>query len=876
MMDHNILQFLSPWTDQDDVLENVKNFTRILGWYPNEAIVEKDRSTFVEGHVFVEHGLDNTAVISFLNKDKILSDLKKSEKRKILSISYNNLTNLHYIIDRDQLNCINNLDKNEKIIYSRSISDINLHKIISEELGKTYNSEKVHKTLDEAFIDTIKKWRDRLYYDTNGLLDTISISNLFNVIIFLRAIEDHKKDRDTKETLITFIENYEIDNLVDLVKYTLHIYNIEESTPFINYKEIAEIDNAINLWIIKKIIAEFYESDYAPYPYDFAIMSKHSLSRIYEEFVKIFTTEYSSQTTLFGPQSTAKLVTPEKSGIVYTPEFIARFFARYSNELIKIEPNFGISMLEPAVGSGIFVRTFLEYQLAGETNKELIDKNFKNIDAFDINVTACKAANLSLALLYLSLTGNLPSFKFNIKHIDSLDWYLHNNTRNKYNLVISNPPFISYHDLPEEIRDKVKGVLHDTALGFPDLYFAFIKIAIESLQNDGIGMFVVPHTFMVSKSAGKLRSYLGKSTIIRAIVDLSSSLPFETADVYPILLIFQKVKSVGKIASQNISIVKADKNIGEALTKFLNNEEEVSSAFSFYKLDLPINESPWYLHTPAHRLLLETLKQHKPLSEYFDVRTGMTAGNKDIFIQSANAIVEHDKEIWAPFAADKELRAYDVLETKFAKQFFFYPYIDEKLLTENELKTGFPSTYKFLDKHRSKLQERAEFTKTNKTWFLPNRPRKPSFMMVPKLLTPHLCITPKFAYDIEGKFAIARSPYICLKQDANDTAFSDNDLFFFLLGILQSRLAFWYMSQHSSSYARGYLMLEKASLEDLPIPAPNDIPNEILRKFIDLIKMRIAATDFNSHTKLDESINDEVFNFYGITAKEREIFSHSL
>jgi len=875
-MAQNILQFLNPWTNQNSVLDNVKEFTRTLGWYPNEAIIEKDRSTFVEGHVFVEHGLDNTAVISFLNKDKLLIDLKGFEIRKILSISYNNLTDIHYIIDRDQLNCINNLDRNEKIIYSKSINDINLQTIISEELIKAHKSDKVHKALDEAFINTIRYWQDRVYQESNGTLNNISISNLFNILIFLRAVEDHKKVITAKENLLSFIDNQNIENLAGLVKFSLDFYKIERYSPYINYLEIDEIDKALSLWFIKKIIAQFYESDYAPYPYDFAVMSKHSLSRIYEEFVKIFTTEYSPQMTLFGPQTTTKLVSPQKSGIVYTPEFIARFFARYSKELIDVDPNYGISMLEPAVGSGIFVRTFLEYQLAGETRVDVIDNKFKQIDAFDINATACKAANLSLALLYLSLTGNLPSFKFNIKEVDNLDWFLLNNTRSKYNLVISNPPFISYHDLPYEIRSKVKGVLNDTAVGFPDLYFAFIKIAIESLQKDGIGMFVVPHTFMVSKSAGKLRSYLGKNATILAIVDLTGSMPFESADVYPILLIFQKTRLSEKALIQNVSIVKADKNIGEALSKFLKNEEEVSATFSFYKLGLPLNDSPWYLHTPAHRLLLETLKEHKPLSEYFEVRTGMTAGNKDIFIQNTNAMIEKDKAIWAPFAADKDLKAYDLLSARQAKQFFFYPYKDDTLLTEDELKEDYPTTYKFLLKQKEELQARAEFVKQNKTWFSPNRPRKPSFMMVPKLLTPHLCITPKFAYDFGGKFAIARSPFICLKQEVNDTELSDHDLFYYLLGILHSRLAFWYMSQHSSSYSQGYLMLEKASLENLPIPAPNQILNENLIRFIELVKMRVAVTHFDFHSKMDESINEEVFKFYGLTTKEKEIFSHNL
>ena len=64
-----------------------------------------------------------------------------------------------------------------------------------------------------------------------------------------------------------------------------------------------------------------------------------------------------------------------------------------------------LKTLEPAVGSGIFLRTLLEMQcdpLQERVTTDLIETAFSNVLGIDIDPNAVQAALLSLSLLHLS------------------------------------------------------------------------------------------------------------------------------------------------------------------------------------------------------------------------------------------------------------------------------------------------------------------------------------------------------------------------------------------------------------------------------------------------------------------------------------------
>jgi type I restriction-modification system DNA methylase subunit len=108
-----------------------------------------------------------------------------------------------------------------------------------------------------------------------------------------------------------------------------------------------------------EMFRDFYKSSASPYEFNFAFMSKHALSRIYERFVALleFEDDVSGQLSFLPSIPLEKQ--PRKAGAVYTPQFIASFFVRYVRENVTPRMFRNVRFIDPACGSGIFARTLL-------------------------------------------------------------------------------------------------------------------------------------------------------------------------------------------------------------------------------------------------------------------------------------------------------------------------------------------------------------------------------------------------------------------------------------------------------------------------------------------------------------------------------------
>src|SRR5260370_16312055 len=84
-----------------------------------------------------------------------------------------------------------------------------------------------------------------------------------------------------------------------------------------------------------------------------------------------------------------------------------------------------IRSVDPACGSGIFLRTLLELQcdpMQEGMTTEIINTAFRNVLGLDIDGNAPQAPILSLSLLHLVLTNELPE-KLNIVPSKAINYY---------------------------------------------------------------------------------------------------------------------------------------------------------------------------------------------------------------------------------------------------------------------------------------------------------------------------------------------------------------------------------------------------------------------------------------------------------------------
>ena len=847
----------------------VQRFARELGWTPSYDLFPTLESDFVNIHLIVEHGLEDSAVLSFLTVP--YNSLSETQRRSLLNISYNNLVDWHVHIDREKAT----------YVYNRNISSDNVieeipfrneqyeglrndafEKIIGKRLSPNVPS------LDDALINTISYWKRSISADLDNKVSNESLSALFNAIIFIRAIEDNiKRYERTKISSPVLIDawnkNLGSKNFTGIITEAQKILGKEIPTYLLDRNDLKVFDR-LNKQAISYLIADFYQNrNVGFYNYDFSIMSMHALSRVYEKYAALLKVEESDQLTLF-----AKLPQEETNkafGAVYTPQYIARFFGKYLKQNLPPSHFHKTKIAEPAVGSGIFLRSILEIKCDPRIEDNSADKiksSFQDILGLDVDGNACQASKLSLALLQLVLTGSFPDH-LNIIQAETIEFIKNSpSLLNSYDAVVSNPPFIATEILSKELKDRITEYLGDFAKGRPDTYLAFLKAGIDLLKPGGYGLFVLPHSFLIAENAIKLRKYISENSWIRCLTDLSAIPVFGNTGIYVVLFIFQK-KNPSNLHSPLATMIKCREFVGKALQDGLRNNHVDNNFYSVFEVEQNFFKRESWIILPLKELTLrEKLSQFPKLNEFMEVRQGFVTGADEIFLIDKGQIPKGEESAFIPYLPDRQIDRYSI--PKNVSKYVFYPFDEDSKIDEKEMKKNYPETWKYLQSKKRIIQSKRSFQNVN-DWWRPLRTRQPEHILSPKIVTPHLTIVPKFAVDLQGKFGISHSPFFILKGEGGE-----KEMLLYFLGMLNSTPSYWYISNHSHKYSKGYTMLEVKTLNQTPIPDPSSIANRDFKKMVELVERRIKSSALES-INLEKEIDALACKLYNLSSDDKKV-----
>jgi hypothetical protein len=465
----------------------LNDFAVELGWRPSDQLSLPGTEEFASGHLVVEHGLHNSAVISFLRKPARYPGLDLYQQKILLNASYNNLIDWHIAVDYEGASFVYNRAAPPRFYsYRRELSRDRTSQLSSYEfdtLSTDHPSPSV-LALDTALIRTISQWKRQLSAELNSVTNE-EISALFNSVILIRALEDYhgkhaarpasllrQRLQEAKRAPFSQLLTESIEALTGS-KLPSELFDVSKLTKF------DSLDNTTT----SELIQDFYRNRFEPYfDYDFAIMSKHALSRIYEHYVSLLRFDDTGQQSFFPPLPVEKI--DRSFGNIYTPEFIARFFAKYLRKELPLSRFQRMKVGDPACGSGIFLRAMLETKfdtLLDSFTTQSIAAGFDSVSGIDIDPNACAAARLSLSLLSLVLIGKVPD-RLDIRQADTLAAVMQDRTlTNSLDVLVTNPPFVSIDELPAERKDTLLRVLGNSARGKTDLYLGLLEAGLRML-----------------------------------------------------------------------------------------------------------------------------------------------------------------------------------------------------------------------------------------------------------------------------------------------------------------------------------------------------------------------------------------------------------
>ena len=568
------------------------------------------------------------------------------------------------------------------------------------------------------------------------------------------------------------------------------------------------------------------------------------------------------------------------------------FWKKYK-EAIK-----NIKVLDPACGSGAFLITAFEFLLK-QTNmidEKLLDLTGEqdlfsdttryilenNIFGVDLNRESVEITKLSLWLKSANKNKTLTTLENNIKCGNSLikdkefvkdlafDWekeFPEIFKNGGFDIIIGNPPYVRQESIKE-----IKPYLEQNYrvyTGISDLYCYFYELGYNLLKDNGYLGFITSNKWFRAKYGEKLREFLINNTEFYNIVDYNGTKVFDGATVDSNILIFKKNKVKNSIFSLQI-----------ADTIPIEYEQEKLSKESF----IFINQNEDSIKEKIERI-------GKPLKEWdININRGITTGLNDAFIidkETRDKLLEEDyknSEIIKPLLRGKDIEKYNI------------NYADFYLINSHNGKAGkgaidienYPQIKKWLERFEPKLSKRADKGKTpfnlrNCAYLKEFEKEKIVWQRVTK----------------ENTFALAEKDTFILDSMAFLSNIEKEKKY--LLGILNSKLIYFYLNQYTHKYGNNGFLLSNQYVEKLPIkPYNNEIElenkvdlilennkklssyKELLgrakknKKYDEIIDLeKLVEKTQDEIKKLDYEINQMVYEIYELTVDEIKIIENT-
>ncbi|MBI4646959.1 MAG: class I SAM-dependent methyltransferase [Bacteroidia bacterium] len=316
-------------------------------------------------------------------------------------------------------------------------------------------------------------------------------------------------------------------------------------------------------------------------------------------------------------------------GGFYTPEPIASFILKWG-----INGSSGYDILEPSCGSGIFLEQLNE-------NKH----KFKFVTAIEFDEIEAEKAD---------------KIKLNKKSVINTDFHLYcNETTNRFDLIVGNPPYIRYQYFDEEQQKEAAKIFRRAKLKYSKLTNAWVSFVVGSsllLKEKGKIGFVIPAELLQVSYAQQLREFL--------------------AHFYNKINIISCEKLVFPDIQQEVVLLLCEKN---GSNFHLIEHLELKESSDLEKLDVSRINSPtkqidfksnkwtYYFLEQEEIDFLEKISKKRSIpkiSDFADVEVGITTGSNDYFTVPLPVVKAYDLEEYAKPIVGRSVQVNSVIFTK--------------------------------------------------------------------------------------------------------------------------------------------------------------------------------------------------------------------
>ncbi len=541
------------------------------------------------------------------------------------------------------------------------------------------------------------------------------------------------------------------------------------------------------------------------------LILRHTAGQLFQEAQKeaIF---YNRQRDLFGGYiSDYNLKAKLYSSLHYTPAFLARSVVEYSLSKLNLNEKENIKILDPACGSSEFLLECLK-QL-----KSLgYDKNVE-IHGWDISETAII---ISKFLLNYEKREWRERLTVNIRKVDNSlteDW------NNNFDLILMNPPFLSWELMEKSDREIVSEILGESSRKKPNIASAFVYKSINHLKENGVIGTVIPSSILLMDSYKKLRNNI-KDHLSLLLVGKLGNYVFEDALTDVSILIGKKPKN------NDLPLLLWSKNEKGVITDAFRNLRKVNygnipyvkenKSYNIYIPEKYPDKENWKVISYNEQKLKKDLEKFvllgelKTVKDIFSVKQGIRTGNNKVFkitIDYFEQLPENEKKFFRPSIDNESIQNGRITILNYV----WYPYDANGLIIKNEQELENKVAYYYqnvLLPNRELLINRAR--KNINSWWVLSEHRAWLRKKTNKLVSTEFGKSGSFAFDKKGEFVVERGNAWISKKE-----FKSKGYYFFYLSVFNSNFFEELLSIYSKQLAGGkWYDLGKKYTADIPIP----------------------------------------------------------
>lgn len=329
-------------------------------------------------------------------------------------------------------------------------------------------------------------------------------------------------------------------------------------------------------------------------------------------------------------------------GQYFTPDEIAR-------EMVQmIGKTKSASILEPSAGKGAFLRALVEH-------------GYENLTAIELDRT-------------------LPNeSQQDIEYCDFLKW----NAPCAYDVIIGNPPYVRWKNLPPDVRADLRSL--NFCNGLMDILHAFVLKSLRMLRRDGELIFITPDYWLKTHHARRLREELLKCGTIERMKLFGEERVFE--GVASSIMIFKFVKNK---RARRIRVMDMKNNVQ-------------------FKHDQFDTVAGWDIIPPDSKTRLDSIERAcsgSTLGDMVEIGNGMVSGRDRAF----------RLEPGAKLTAKERRRTIKVIKAFSLDKYVHNGHTDYILLTGEDNVREFPNLYRRLKEFKPDLEKRFDYNKGTK-WY---------------------------------------------------------------------------------------------------------------------------------------------------------------